>query len=226
MPYANIEVGRMKARERYLRNKEAIDSASREYYWKNKERINSKRRKPIQSASERADHLTAKLRARFQSYLRRNKVTGCLEWMGYKDVHGYGKLWIGSQKDGTLRKEMSHRVAWILAGKEITPEKPFILHNCPCGDNPSCCEIAHLWDGTAADNNTDRSRKDRSRRSELGLPRGVQPNYTQKESYQARIQVGSKQIYIGSYSSIEEARQAVEAAGGWRQEESGGDATT
>lgn len=146
-----------------------------------------------------------RLRDRFFKFTRRDEKTGCLIWIGGKDKRGYGRLWIGSQKEGTLKKEKSHRVAWILSGREITEDKPCILHNCPHGDNPACCEIEHLWAGTIDENNKDRSKKDNSRKSKRGLPRGVQPNSGRSSSYQARLQVGSKQIYLGSYSTVEEA---------------------
>lgn len=141
-----------------------------------------------------------RLRERFDRFTVRSE-SGCLAWIGGKNKRGYGRMWVGYQYDSTLKKELSHRVAWILAGKEITTEKPCILHSC---DNPACCEISHLFDGTSGDNNKDRSRKDRSRRSKRGLPRGVQPN-TGSSGFQARVQMGSTQIYLGSYPTVEEA---------------------
>jgi hypothetical protein len=53
---------------------------------------------------------------------------------------------------------LAHVLAYRLAFGHPPPDKPCILHVC---DNPSCCNPAHLWAGTAADNNVDMARKGR-----------------------------------------------------------------
>lgn len=154
-----------------------------------------------------------RLKARFDKFTLRDPITNCLLWTAYKDSKGYGVMWVGYARKGNLTKMKTHRVAWILGGNDITDDKPFILHNCPNGDNPLCCEITHLWSGTDLDNNQDRSVKDRSRRSKRGLPRGVQPNREGEGcTYQARAQIGSYQKYLGSYKTVEEAFAVASAA--------------
>lgn len=64
----------------------------------------------------------------------------------------------------------AHRAAWLLAGREIPPETPQVLHRC---DNPSCCNLDHLFLGTNADNQLDKARKQRGPKSKKGLPFGT-----------------------------------------------------
>lgn len=148
---------------------------------------------------------------RFNKFTKRDKTTGCLNWIASRRGDGYGRMWIGSKREGTLRKEMTHRVAWMIAGKKFDPKRPFLTHKC---DNPACCEVTHLRPGTSTSNNRDRSDRDRSRVSRRGLPRGVQPSTS--GGYQARQQCRSRQIYIGHAKTIAKAAALVDTAGGWR----------
>ena len=82
----------------------------------------------------------------------RTKLTGdCLEWTGSRNEHGYGSVRV----DRKLWK--AHRFAWHLCYGSI-PDDLDVLHRC---DNPPCCNPAHLFLGTAADNGQDMSRKGR-----------------------------------------------------------------
>lgn len=72
----------------------------------------------------------------------------CWPWQGGQEG-GYGRLRWGN------RHRMAHVMAWVLTHGEPPPDKPCVLHNCPAGDNPLCCNPLHLWVGTRAENNAD-----------------------------------------------------------------------
>ena len=75
----------------------------------------------------------------------------CWEWQGGKSRKGYGHARFD---DHTVA---AHRVAWILTHGPI-PESLQVLHKC---DNPPCCNPAHLFLGTNADNMADKIAKNR-----------------------------------------------------------------
>ncbi len=59
----------------------------------------------------------------------------CHPWIGALKPDGYGLIWMGNR---TVRV---HRVAWLLAGKEL-PAHPMVLdHTCR---NRGCCNVRHL----------------------------------------------------------------------------------
>lgn len=79
----------------------------------------------------------------------------CWPWVRYCNTDGYGHVYYEGRIWG------AHRVAWILTNGPI-PEGMRVLHNCPGGDNPACCNPAHLFLGTQADNVHDMMAKGRN----------------------------------------------------------------
>ena len=79
---------------------------------------------------------------------------GCLEYMMGRNSCGYG--WLGYHG----RQITAHRLAWLLYYGSL-PDRPMeILHDC---DNPACCNVEHLRQGSHADNMRDMSLRQRTR---------------------------------------------------------------
>lgn len=84
------------------------------------------------------------------------KTDGCWIWTGAQTKPGgYGQLGIG------YKKELAHRISWMIHRGEIPAERPLVLHKC---DNPPCCNPDHLFLGTYLDNARDKASKKRSYR--------------------------------------------------------------
>jgi hypothetical protein len=92
-----------------------------------------------------------KVQARFWAKVETGPADACWPWMACRFHTGYGKLAL----DG--KAVFANRVAWVLTHGPI-PESLDVLHRC---DNPPCCNPAHLFLGTHADNMRDRSEKGR-----------------------------------------------------------------
>lgn len=81
----------------------------------------------------------------------------CWPWQGELRSNGYGVCRVGA------RRHNAHRVAWSLHhGREPDLQ---ILHHC---DNPSCCNPAHLYEGTQAENIRDMVQAGRARNGRTG----------------------------------------------------------
>lgn len=95
---------------------------------------------------------------RFLAKIARGADDECWPWMGKRDRDGYGRFrptWRGVD-------HQSHRFSWVLVHGPI-PAGLVVCHAC---DNPPCCNPAHLFLGTMADNNRDRDIKQRTAHGE------------------------------------------------------------
>jgi hypothetical protein len=77
----------------------------------------------------------------------------CWPWTGSRRGGGYGRVTVNG------RSTSASRVAYELTHGTI-PDGKHVCHTC---DNPPCCNPAHLWVGTPADNTRDMLSKGRGR---------------------------------------------------------------
>jgi hypothetical protein len=88
----------------------------------------------------------------FWSRVRTGQPDECWEWQGSRGSHGHGVLGYHGK-----RHIIASRLAYELTFGTI-PSGLFICHRC---DNPPCCNPAHLYAGTQAENMADRVRRGR-----------------------------------------------------------------
>lgn len=111
---------------------------------------------------------------------RRPDLGPCWVWNA-GTTNGYGMFWVQG------RNQKASRVAFFLQHGRW-PE-PCALHHC---DNPICCNPAHIFEGSQADNMHDKSAKGRQARGEkhvqskltaadVGSIRGMRGVLTQRE---------------------------------------------
>jgi hypothetical protein len=92
------------------------------------------------------------------------RESGCWEYTRSLNQDGYGSVRVGKREDKV------HRIAWSHANGTPVPGGMDICHTC---DNPPCCNPAHLFPGTHADNNRDRHTKGRTHMENLEVGRAV-----------------------------------------------------
>lgn len=94
--------------------------------------------------------LSAKDIARFWSKVDVRGPDECWPWKAGVSERGYGVI---SIRQGSFR---ANRVSLLIDGRD--PGELLACHSC---DTPRCCNPAHLWVGTSADNNADMTAKGR-----------------------------------------------------------------
>lgn len=98
------------------------------------------------------------LKERLLSHIKINPEKQCWEWQGSKR-NGYGRMIVGSRKDGTRKSKSAHRVSYEIYNGDI-PADMVVCHKC---DNPCCVNPSHLFVGTVQDNVNDREEKSRNK---------------------------------------------------------------
>lgn len=81
----------------------------------------------------------------------RPELGKCWEWTLARDANGYGVVSFHN------KQARCHRVMWVIHHGEIASGM-FILHHC---DNPSCCRLDHLYEGTPQQNMGDKYKRKR-----------------------------------------------------------------
>ncbi len=77
-------------------------------------------------------------------------------YTGMRNSRGYGIVEV--MIAGKRFPMLAHRLAWVIAHDcEVAPDR-IICHRC---NNPSCCNVKHLYLGTQASNAADRVRAKR-----------------------------------------------------------------
>jgi hypothetical protein len=99
--------------------------------------------------------LTPEESARFWSKVDRSGGSAaCWPWLAAKTDKGYGVFGLRG------RTYKAHRIAFAERYGSI-PDDLCVLHDCPTGDNPACCNWDHHFLGTRPENNADMAAKGR-----------------------------------------------------------------
>lgn len=86
-------------------------------------------------------------------------ANGCWIWQGWKSRRGYGSL--PNRVFGGMHV---HRILYQIATEQRLGRWDYVCHAC---DVPACCNPAHMWVGTPADNQKDMQQKRRGKYQQI-----------------------------------------------------------
>lgn len=125
----------------------------------------------------------------------------CWIWTGARQSQGYGMVQVRTgERVGTVSK-LTHRVAYHLARGPF-PDHLHVLHKC---DNPPCCNPAHLFLGTAADNAADKVAKGRARAVHGEAHQSAKLTATDVLEIRRRVSSGEMQSVVASAFKVSRA---------------------
>jgi len=113
-------------------------------------------------------------------------VDGCWLWRGARDKDGYGRTSYGG------RKMVASRAVWFsLHGPLVSAV--CVCHHC---DNPPCCNPAHLFTGSKADNNADMVSKGRQKGGGARGERAPSAKLREEQVKEIRTLRGSDFVHV------------------------------
>lgn len=119
----------------------------------------------------------------------------CWLWTGCVNEHGYGVVGRASGPN------FAHRNAWELTHGPI-PAGLSVLHRC---DTPACCNPAHLFLGTQADNMADAAAKRRTARQAGEAHPRAKLSDAQVAEIRARYEAGETQTALADAFGVRQA---------------------
>lgn len=135
----------------------------------------------------------------------------CWPWTGWRDADGYGRISLGGRNAGHIG---THRAALQTAIGPLA-DNMFACHRC---DNPPCCNPAHLFAGTHADNVRDSASKGRAHGA-LGADHHRSKLHAHIAAIVTRLDAGEPKAAIArSYGVAKCAIQAIASGRSYRRE--------
>lgn len=122
----------------------------------------------------------------------------CWPWIASRGTGGYGQIFQAGRPIG------AHRVAYELHAGRAVPPGLFVLHRC---DNRPCCNPAHLFLGTQADNIADMDRKGRGRRPSVRGERAGLAKLTDEQVMELRAlyAAGARQVDLAARFGVRQS---------------------
>lgn len=100
---------------------------------------------------------------RFWGRVDKSSINGCWLWRGARG-HAYGRFYLDCRQRPFVHV-YAHRYSWMAANSRAIPSGMHVCHAC---DTPLCVNPAHLFLGSAADNQLDAGRKGRKSGPRIG----------------------------------------------------------